>query len=114
MTVNSARQAFELLRRGRGRGVTVLTADEVVVEADVPEVPVGIDGETVMMPTPVRCTIRPRALRCGYHATDPASAPRSPPSTGRRCANWPRPGPHREDGLIQKREKKKKKKKERG
>jgi len=33
------------------------------VDADVPEIPVGIDGETVMMPTPVRCTIQPRALR---------------------------------------------------
>ncbi len=29
----------------------------------LPEVPVGIDGETVMMPTPVRCAIRPGALR---------------------------------------------------
>jgi diacylglycerol kinase family enzyme len=35
----------------------------VVVDADVPEIPVGIDGETVMMATPVRCVIRPRALR---------------------------------------------------
>jgi diacylglycerol kinase family enzyme len=36
---------------------------EVVVDADVPEIPVGIDGETVMMPTPVRCTVQPQALR---------------------------------------------------
>jgi hypothetical protein len=35
----------------------------VVVNADAPEIPVGIDGETVMMATPVRCTIQPRALR---------------------------------------------------
>jgi hypothetical protein len=41
----------------------VVRADEVVVDADAPEIPVGIDGETVMMPTPVRCTIRPKALR---------------------------------------------------
>ena len=33
------------------------------MDADAPEIPVGIDGETIMMPTPVRCTIRPRALR---------------------------------------------------
>jgi hypothetical protein len=33
------------------------------VTADVPEVPVGIDGETVRLRTPVRCTIRPGVLR---------------------------------------------------
>ena len=31
--------------------------------ADVPEIPVGIDGESVRLPTPVRCTVRPGALR---------------------------------------------------
>ena len=61
--VDSARQAVQLMRRGHGNGLTTLTAAEVTVEADVPEVPVGIDGETVMMPTPVRCAIRPGALR---------------------------------------------------
>jgi diacylglycerol kinase family enzyme len=61
--VGSARQAVELVRRGHGNGLTALTAAEVTVDADVAEVPVGIDGETVMMPTPVRCAIRPGALR---------------------------------------------------
>ena len=41
----------------------MLTAGEVTVDADTPQIPVGIDGETVMVPTPVRCTIQPRALR---------------------------------------------------
>jgi len=63
VTVNSALQAVELLRGAAGNCLSVLTADEVVVDADAPEIPVGIDGETVMMPTPVRCTIRPKALR---------------------------------------------------
>jgi diacylglycerol kinase family enzyme len=63
VTVDSALQAVELLRGVHGQGLTVLTADEVVVDADVPEIPIGIDGETVMMATPVRCTIRPKALR---------------------------------------------------
>jgi diacylglycerol kinase family enzyme len=63
VTVNNTRQAVELLRGAHGHGLTTLTAEEVVVDADVPEIPVGIDGETVMMPTPVRCTIRPKALR---------------------------------------------------
>ncbi len=61
--VGSARQAVELIRRGHGQGLTTLTADEVVVEADAPEIPVGVDGETIMMTTPVRCSIRPGALR---------------------------------------------------
>ena len=61
--VDSARQAIGLLRRGHGQGLTVLTAGEVTVNADTPEIPVGIDGETVMLPAPVRCTIQPRALR---------------------------------------------------
>ena len=63
VTVNSALQAATLLRGARGQGLTTLTAEEVVVDAEVPEIPVGIDGETVMMPTPVRCTIQPKDLR---------------------------------------------------
>ena len=63
VTVNSALQAAMLLRGARGQGLTTLTADEVVVDAEVPEIPVGIDGETVLMATPVRCTIQPKALR---------------------------------------------------
>jgi diacylglycerol kinase family enzyme len=61
--VDSARQAAGLLRRGHGTGLTALTAEEVTIDADAPQIPVGIDGETVMLPTPVRCAIRPRALR---------------------------------------------------
>src|SRR5208337_889285 len=61
--VGSARQAIGLLRRGHGPGLTALTAGEVTVDADAPQIPVGIDGETVMLPTPVRCVIQPRALR---------------------------------------------------
>ena len=60
--VDSARQAVELVRHAHDQGLTVLTAGEVVVDADAAEIPVGIDGETVMLPTPVHCTIQPRAL----------------------------------------------------
>jgi len=52
-----------LLRRGHGPGLTMLTTEEVTVDADTPQIPVGIDGETILLPTPVRCTIQPRALR---------------------------------------------------
>ncbi len=62
--VDSAAQAAGLLRRAqRARGLTVLTAHDVIIEADAPRIPVGIDGESVLMPTPVRCAIRPLALR---------------------------------------------------
>jgi len=44
-------------------GVAAVTAGEVVVDADTPRIPVGVDGETVMMPTPIRCAIRPKVLR---------------------------------------------------
>jgi diacylglycerol kinase family enzyme len=75
VTVNNALQAATLLRGARGQGLTMLTAGEVVVDADVPEIPVGIDGETVMMPTPVRCTIQPRALRVRVPRDRPGTRP---------------------------------------
>lgn len=63
VSVDSAAQAISLVRRGRGSGLTVMSADQVTVDAEQPEIPVGIDGETIMMPTPVRCSIQPGALR---------------------------------------------------
>ncbi|MFD9218322.1 diacylglycerol/lipid kinase family protein [Streptomyces sp. NPDC087659] len=63
VTVESAAQAAGLLRGDRSPGFTALTAHEVVVEADAPEVQVGVDGEALMMAVPVRCTVRPGALR---------------------------------------------------
>jgi diacylglycerol kinase family enzyme len=84
ITVDNAAQAVGLIRRGRGRGLNVLTADEVIVEAGQPEIPVGIDGETVMVATPVRCAIVPRALRVVVPRTRPGAQPR------RRPFSWPR------------------------
>jgi diacylglycerol kinase family enzyme len=82
--VDSARQAIELVRRGHGKGLTMLTTDEVTVDANAPEIPVGIDGETVMLPTPVHCTIRPRALRVLVPKERPGvPAPKS-------ALEWPR------------------------
>ena len=63
ITVDSAASAAGLVRVRTHSGVRVRTAHEVVIDADVDEVPVGIDGESVLMPTPIRCEIRPRALR---------------------------------------------------
>ena len=62
--ISNAAQAAGLLRaEQRSRNITMLTAREVIIDADQPQIPVGIDGESVLMPTPVRCTIRPLALR---------------------------------------------------
>jgi diacylglycerol kinase family enzyme len=64
VTVDSAAQAAGLLRGAqRSRGMTVLRVHEVVIDADEPQIPVGIDGESVLLDTPVRCAIRPLALR---------------------------------------------------
>jgi len=77
--VNSAAQAAGLVRRGHGSGLTMLTAKDVTVDADTSEIPVGIDGETVMMPTPVRCAIRPGVLRVVVPRNRPGvPAPRQP------------------------------------
>jgi diacylglycerol kinase family enzyme len=82
--VDNARQAAGLIRRGHGTGLTTLTADEVTVDADAPQIPVGIDGETVMLPTPVRCTIRPRVLRVVIPRERPGVPAPKPP------LEWPR------------------------
>jgi hypothetical protein len=79
VTVDSATAAAGLLGGRRARGMVATTAHEVVVDADVPEIPVGIDGEAVMVPTPVRCTIEPRALRVRVPRTRPGVPTRRPP-----------------------------------
>ena len=71
INVDNAAQAIGLVRRGKGRGLTLLSADEVTVDAHQPAIPVGIDGETIMMPTPVRCSILPHALRVVVPRTRP-------------------------------------------
>jgi diacylglycerol kinase family enzyme len=63
VNVDSAHQAVGLLRGARATGLKVLTTREIEITADAPQIPVGIDGEAVRLPTPVRCTIRPGALR---------------------------------------------------
>jgi diacylglycerol kinase family enzyme len=63
VTVTSAVQAAGLLRGTSSRGLTRLAGREVVVDADTAQIPVGVDGEALLLDTPVRCTIRPAALR---------------------------------------------------
>ncbi|WP_097207289.1 diacylglycerol/lipid kinase family protein [Geodermatophilus sabuli] len=61
--VDGTRQAVGLLNGAHREGLQLAEAPEVVVTADVADVPVGVDGETVRMTTPVRCAIRPGVLR---------------------------------------------------
>jgi diacylglycerol kinase family enzyme len=63
ITVDSAAQAAALLRVRRHDGLHTYNAHEVIIDADAEQIPVGIDGESVLLPTPVRCHIRPGALR---------------------------------------------------
>ena len=63
ITVASAAQAAGLVRGTQSRGVTRLAGREVVVDADAAQIPVGVDGEALLLETPVRCTVQPAALR---------------------------------------------------
>ena len=63
VTVGGAADAASLVRGRHSKVVTLFTATEVTVDADTATIPVGVDGEALSMPTPVRCTIRPGALR---------------------------------------------------
>jgi diacylglycerol kinase family enzyme len=63
VTVQSAAQAAGLLRGRNSRGLTRLTGREVVIDANAPQIPVGVDGEALVLDTPVRCVVQPSALR---------------------------------------------------
>ena len=82
--VDSAWQAVALVRHAHGQGLAMLTAGEVIVDADAPQIPVGIDGETVILPTPVHCSIQPRALR----VVVPRERPGVP--SPKAALEWPR------------------------
>ena len=81
ITVGSAGMAAGLLGGRRAKGVVVTSAREVVVDADATAIPVGIDGEAVLMPTPVRCTIRPGALRVRVPRRRPGVPTQRPPTS---------------------------------
>ncbi|MFB6962921.1 diacylglycerol/lipid kinase family protein [Streptomyces sp. NPDC056309] len=68
------------LRSGQTHGLARLaTPDDVVVHADVPALPAGLDGEAVTLPTPVRCRISPRALRVRVPRHRPGAQPAGRP-----------------------------------
>ncbi|GAA4335915.1 hypothetical protein GCM10023086_68850 [Streptomyces venetus] len=63
LRVDSAVEAAELLLSPRPEGLTVLTAQHVVVQGDEANLEVGLDGEALTLPAPVHCRIARRALR---------------------------------------------------
>ncbi|SNY53011.1 diacylglycerol/lipid kinase family protein [Paractinoplanes atraurantiacus] len=79
VTVRGALGAVNLISAGgRARSVAVSEVTEAVIDADAPELPVGVDGEALMLATPVRCTIRPGALRVRVPRHRPGVPPARP------------------------------------
>ncbi|MER7046355.1 diacylglycerol/lipid kinase family protein [Streptomyces jumonjinensis] len=82
--VEGAAQAAEIALRGtQATGLTVLTARRVDVTSTSPDLPVGVDGEALMLPAPAVCTLHPRALRLLVPRHRPG-APLSRPRTSWR------------------------------
>jgi diacylglycerol kinase family enzyme len=93
VTVDSVGQAVGLLRGRHTTGLRVLTARTIVVTANTERIPVGIDGEAVSLPVPVRCAIRPGALRVRVPRDRPGVPPPKATTSGsrlRRLASWRR------------------------
>ncbi len=63
VTVQRSTDAVALARGARSRAVRSMTCTEVTVDSDAPELPVGVDGEALVLATPVHCVVRPAALR---------------------------------------------------
>jgi diacylglycerol kinase family enzyme len=84
VTVSSAAQAAGLLRGSQAAGLTVLTAKQIKITADEPQIPVGVDGESILMSTPVICAISPGALRVWVPRDRPGVPAPKPP------VNWAR------------------------
>ncbi|MFD3456966.1 diacylglycerol/lipid kinase family protein [Streptomyces sp. NPDC058691] len=61
--VDNAAQAAALLMGPQAPGLTAFTTRQLVVTADAPEIEAGVDGEALVLSVPVRCEIRPGALR---------------------------------------------------
>jgi diacylglycerol kinase family enzyme len=93
VTVSSAAQAVGLLRGRNATGLRVLTAKQIEITADTPEIPVGVDGESIMMSSPVTCTVSPGALRV-WVPRDRPGVPKPKPQVDwarlRQLASFPR------------------------
>ena len=94
----NAMDAARMLRGRKAAGLTLVVADEVEVDADVAEVPAGVDGESVRLATPVRCRVRPGALRVRVPRDRPGVPPVTP--TLQLSAVLELAGPGRRDGQL--------------
>ena len=79
VTVSNAAQAAGLIRGQRATGLTVLATKRIEVTADAPQIPVGVDGESILMSTPVTCTVSPGALRVWVPRVRPGVPAPKPP-----------------------------------
>ncbi|MGZ4613566.1 MAG: diacylglycerol/lipid kinase family protein [Kineosporiaceae bacterium] len=82
VTIDNAVGAAALARGLDSRSIWRTTCLEAVIDADSATVPVGVDGEALVLPTPVTCTIRPGVLRVRV----PRNRPGVPPE--RRALDW--------------------------
>jgi diacylglycerol kinase family enzyme len=94
----NAVQAARMLRGRRAPGLTLIVTEEVVVDADVGEIPAGVDGESVRLTTPVRCRVRPGALRVRVPRVRPGVPPPAP--TLQMSALLELAGPGRRNGRV--------------
>jgi diacylglycerol kinase family enzyme len=96
VTVASASQAAGLLRGRHATGLTVLTTRQIEIRAGAPRIPVGVDGESIAMATPVTCTVSPQALRV-WVPRDRPGVPKPKPQRDwarlRRLAGIPKTAP---------------------
>jgi diacylglycerol kinase family enzyme len=91
--VGSAAQAAQLLRGRHAPGLTLITSPDVVVESDGGgDVAAGIDGESVMLPSPVTCRVRPRSLRVRVPRDRPGVPPTQQAITFGRLIHLAGPG----------------------
>ncbi|MET9828219.1 diacylglycerol kinase family protein [Streptomyces sp. NPDC006385] len=82
--VDNAAEAAALLLDSAPGGLTILTATEVVIEADRAQIEAGIDGEALVLPAPVHCRIMPGALRVRVPRKRPGVPQRGPRLDWRR------------------------------
>jgi diacylglycerol kinase family enzyme len=82
--VSSAWQAAGLVRGRNATGLKVLTTEQIKITSDEPRIPVGVDGESILMSTPVTCTVSPGALRVWVPRDRPGIPAPKPP------VNWAR------------------------
>ncbi|MER5933547.1 diacylglycerol kinase family protein [Streptomyces sp. NPDC002054] len=78
--VNNAAQAAAVALRGaRSAGLRSLTSHRVSIGSDTESIPVAVDGEALIMPAPVVCSIRPGVLRVRVPRLRPGSPASLPP-----------------------------------